>query len=125
MEDLKTERLKFLQETIEFFNLTNRCVGPDNGNNGCLYFKEGTEGCAIGRKIEDKELCKIFDAYPNGAPVGGKVFALLPLELQKYGPDFLDHIQNLHDDERNWDNQGLSKFGENKVLYIKEYHKLN
>lgn len=108
----------FLDETIAFYNSTNR--GTSEGG-GCKYYVEGKEGCAIGRKIADKELCKKLDKSKNGSGIGLEwVFCQLPTDLQELGQDFLKAVQLLHDDSNNWNETGLSGVGTHKANLIRK-----
>lgn len=109
----KEDKLKLLDETAKFFNLGNRCVHHLK----CRYFIEGMAGCAIGRLIEDKELCREFDRLDWPGVSNNHTFGLLPLDLQEYGQDFLSKLQDLHDIESNWDENGLNLNG--KIRYNK------
>lgn len=119
---LKEKQLDLLNETISFFNLGNRCIGSDSST-ACFYYYEGKEGCAIGRKIEDKELCKSLDK--EGAVTRNYVFNLLPDNLKELGQDFLINVQGLHDTISFWTKTGLSEKGEEKVIEIKNEFELN
>ncbi len=98
---LQKRRLKFLNDTVDFYKQNHRCL--KKGTKSCLYVstKNGkTIGCAIGRHIRSKKLCRVLDEL-GGVP---SVFARLPKPLKYYGEDFLDNIQNLHDISINWNN---------------------
>lgn len=116
----KEDKIALLEETAAFFNSGNRSTGPDG--HSCLYWSPSNqEGCAIGRLIKDKELCKKLDGeFKDDSSVGSdEVFARLPIEIQEYGQVFLAELQALHDYHPNWDRDGLSQFGKNKVSSIK------
>lgn len=113
--EIKQRRLELLEETAAHFNSTNRSTNKDGG---CNYYpvNSNSEGCAIGRKIADKEICKLLDSrghyiHRNDA------FNLLPKELQELGQEFLKRLQNLHDSEGFWDEKGLTEAG----LLYKDY----
>lgn len=116
MDTINKKRLKFLNETIKHFNSTNRAMTPFGR---CLYVPiEGvSEGCAIGRHIKNKALCFKLDG------IGGvgkfEVFVVLPKKLKDLGQDFLAEVQRLHDNKSNWDENGLTHYGNTKVEIIK------
>lgn len=116
----KEQKLALLDETAAAYTSATRCT---THSGSCQYFIEGKIGCAIGRLIKDKELCRGLD---NGDYAGGytsvansDVFSLLPADLKDYGQQLLVSLQNLHDDEPNWDTDGLSDAGKIKVLNIR------
>lgn len=103
-----TDRRKLLQETAEFFTLKNRCVSKDKI---CKYYIEGKAGCAIGRLIEDKELCKRLDEQGLNNVSEPHIWNQLPSDIQEYGQDFLIHLQIFHDNPGFWTETGLSDRG--------------
>ncbi len=124
METLKEKQLKVLNDTVAIYNKNNRSIIDGK----CLYFMEGTIGCAVGRLIADKELCKQLDGLDNGETTGvGVVFDKLPSDVKQLGVDFLKELQNLHDDvyTRYWDDNGLSIKGVEFVERIKQVFELN
>ncbi len=59
MTELQTKQLALLEDTVKFFNSKNRAY--DALTEKCYYSHPiDGRGCAIGRLIEDKELCKEF-----------------------------------------------------------------
>lgn len=115
MNELQIKQLVYLDEVKDHFNSSNRAAEITNG---CQYQTEDGRGCAIGFKIEDKELCKKLDTVADITSVSNKiVFDLLPLSLQEYGQLFLSHLQDLHDTSQYWNQDGLSERG--KVFYNK------
>ena len=125
MKSLETRRRKLLRETVSFFNFKNRCIDAKLGK--CFYYKRGKAGCAIGRLIEDKKICRKMDKI-YGAIDNNDIFSLLPENLKELGQNFLIHIQELHDLDENWNSEGdklgLSKVGKESVKKIKVVFKL-
>jgi hypothetical protein len=129
--DLRAKREAFLLDTLDYYTvdpIVRRCVPNEIGR--CRYTPEAlgktleqSEGCAIGRKIP-RELAIEFDAKNYSGVFEGKVFCLLPEELQTLGRDFLTSIQQLHDDEFYWTPKSLSRFGVMKLRDIIDYYKL-
>lgn len=128
MDEIKTKQLAFLEETAAYYNSNNRAKQKlPNGNKsgGCFYtiVIDGEErGCAVGRKIADKELCERLNkmsSLPNCSPSANDVFSLLPPDLQELGSDFLVAIQTLHDYDGHWNEKGLTEQGTRHVHDIK------
>lgn len=116
MTSIQKAQLEFLNETAEFYNLDNRC----EVDGICKYHIDGKMGCAIGRKVTDLELKKKFDTYTNTGVDNKDIFNALPQELKELGQSFLSHMQDLHDDDFNWDVKGLTKSGQKSVQRIKD-----
>lgn len=112
-QEIKQKRSEFLEEMVAHFNSENRGINPETGN--CSY----EHGCAIGRKIADKELCKSFDSR-TANNTANALFDRFPEELKILGGRFLRDCQKLHDDERAWDKEGITSFGQIKVGQIKD-----
>ena len=111
------KRLKFLDDTVKFYNSNNRAIKPTGS---CQYYiGKGKPGCAIGRHLLEK-LAKSLDRMKNSSVNAESVFNRLPKELKDLGRGFLYKIQDLHDDDFCWDTHGLSRFGEGKVGDIKK-----
>lgn len=110
-KDINKARFLLLEETVKHYNSNNRCTDilgitsycPDTQN-----IRHKSEGCGIGRLL-DSELAKYIDTNINGytAIMRDKVFSLMPDFIQILGKSFLQSIQNLHDSEENWDNNGF------------------
>ena len=118
--DIKQRRLAVLNEACNHFNSTNR--SKDEINGGCFYYPPtpSSEGCAVGRLIKDKELCKSLDAMDDTGVE--QVFDYLPNDVQELGKAFLNSLQLLHDTSRFWNEKGLTEEGvEVKEHIIKHY----
>ncbi len=119
IEEIKLKRKELLDETASHFNSTNRSVEKGVSISVCIY---SGVGCAIGRKIEDKELCKKLDWQIESAVSSDNTFQMLPENLKELGQDFLTELQNLHDAKGNWIESGLSDEGYQKYYkIIKEF----
>ena len=121
-KSIKERRLVVLNDTINHYNLKNlsfSCI--DKNKYQCFYYPQTdkTEGCAIGRLIKDKELCKEF-----GSKSLKQVFEYLPSNLKGLGSAFLSDLQGLHDVQKNWNKIGLSKMGLRRVEIIKKEYSL-
>lgn len=114
----KQDKLNLLEETATFYTSENRCVWS-KGLSACQYYtKDIPHGCAIGRLIPDKTLCKQLNSW--GGVCNTPTFNLLPPDLQEYGQSFLSELQRLHDGEYNWNMSGLSLTGIRFVQEIRE-----
>lgn len=108
---LQKAQLKFLNDTISHFNLRNLGIK----NSSCSY----EAGCAIGRHIKDKNLCKRLDNLYNASVAKYNVFGSLPKNLKLLTQSFLIEVQKLHDSAINWNAEGLSERGKRRVHNIK------
>lgn len=116
MTTLQQRQLAFLEDTAKHFNSTNLCTTGST----CKYYWEGFDGCAIGRHIKDKDLCRQLDLARGGSGVSNfEVFILLPEELKELGQGFLSKVQSLHDCRENWDGNGLTQSGREAADEIK------
>ena len=127
MTELQQKQLALLEDTVKFFNSENRAYDIELG--ACMYHTKDEKGCAIGRLIPDKELCRQLDAGIGEDKFRGVgkdcVFQLLPLNLQEYSQLFLKRLQSLHDYPLNWNEKGLSDEGEQRTNEIKKEFHLN
>ena len=72
----------------------------------------------------DEDLKLELDTLENTSVLSEYVFQRLPEWMQSLGKSFLNSVQELHDDDDNWDN-GLSDQGETKVNLIIDTYDLN
>lgn len=118
---------EILQKVINTFNLNNRCSQKDS----CKYSGDSVDhespGCAIGMFLP-KEVANLADSLDVG-----DVAQLLDCQevwdkLESMGKDkevgkwlhednitFLDALQNLHDVNAYWSENGLSEYGKRRV----------
>jgi hypothetical protein len=86
-------RIEVLNDTIKYFwgSKERQCLV----NNGCQYkATETSEGCAIGRLLTPE----LAASLPQDSGVSSdNVFYSLPLWLKELGQDFLENLQDLHD----------------------------
>ena len=118
---LREKQLFYLNDVVSHYNTQNRCV---NGLS-CQYepYNENTEGCAIGRRIPAK-LRPILDnvAWGDSSVSELEVFTQLPHWMKVLGTDFLQNIQNLHDNRGGmdyWDEDGINESGLEELERIK------
>lgn len=114
--ELEEKRKGLLIRTVNRFNLNNRGVGK----NGCAYWTPEGKRCAIGWELSEEEAKRIEEEYPNETVDTDTVFGLLPISLKDLGRKFLAKIQELHDEDKHWDMDGLSEIGqfwiENEII---------
>lgn len=118
MNELQQKQLALLNETLAHYNSTNRSVGAVQQE--CKYYSNDTTGCAIGRLIEDKELCKKLDNLVHSSVNDSEVWKLLPESVKQYEQSFLDSLQSLHDTDVFWNEFGVTSKGESMVNAMKE-----
>ncbi len=105
MKTIQERRLEILKWEKENRNATNRSIR----NTSCAY--SGEIGCAVGRLIEDKDLCARLDGLEYSGVFLTPVFNQLPENIKELGKEFLDDLQKLHDRSCNWTVYGLSDWG--------------
>lgn len=118
MQTIQERRLEILNWEKDNRNLNNRSV-KSNDSTACTY--AGPIGCAVGRLIDDKELCAKLDEKKDSSVAAKSLFDLLPEEVQDLGQAFLTDLQRLHDGLRFWNEKGLSSEGLIRYDAIKEH----
>lgn len=121
---LEKARSKVLATTAAHFNKNNRSIRNPGGEEVCLYYKNARVGCAVGRLIKNKALCKKLDKQRATAVSFLSVFNMLPNYVKKLGQDFLSDLQYFHDYSYYWDEKGLTSEGKTKLKAIKLTHNL-
>lgn len=111
---IEQKRLEFLEDTIAYYSedVNRRAVN----NMRCSYKTEDGKKCAIGRYISEKKYNSIIEGHGVGSSV---VYKLLPKKILDLDIDFLDDIQDLHDQNYHWDKNGLTEKGidfKNKII---------
>ena len=112
MKTINERRLEILEWEKNNRNLNNR--SEDGGI--CKY--SGPIGCAVGRLIDDKELCEKLDNSKDGNTGVRSVFDQLPDSVKELGEDFLARLQYLHDNECYWDDAGPNEYGIHSFITI-------
>jgi hypothetical protein len=112
MKTIQESRLQILDWEKDNRNINNRST---NECSLCSY--AGPIGCAIGRLVVDKDLCRTMDQMDDSAAAA--IFYMLPGNVQELGEDFLSIIQDFHDATINWDEDGLTSRGMERYDYIK------
>lgn len=125
MEKTKQDKLVLLEDTIKYYSedINRRCV---NSTTDLCYYSstsipdKWSDGCAIGRLLTPKLRLELDAKSSEMSNTSVKhIFHLLPENIQDYGKDFLDKLQKLHDNARNWNDEGLSEHGKIMVDEIK------
>lgn len=130
MTDLQTKQLAVLDATCAEYNSTNRA---DIGGDKCFYLHaETNRRCAIGRLLSDdqakyletnfKVVSKLFKNFSTST---NDVQKSIYNTLSEYGKSFLIDLQDLHDDGKNWDEDGLSRRGKEYFEHIRSKILLN
>jgi len=128
--DLAKRQLAFLEDTVSFFNSSNRnFIRKKNfvtlNNEQCVYSPtENSPGCAIGRHLS-KKLANELDRQKLTSVSYTVIFDKLPDWMKDLGNAFLEDVQRLHDWSAYWTKDGLSKEGKLEVSRIKNRHDLN
>lgn len=117
-DDLKTKRRKFLSFICEYYTSQNRSKSAWISTS-CAYRGKDAEGkvaaCAIGLFLKDKDV--------EEGDLEEQAFPHLPKAMQHLGLPFLYDIQALHDEDENWDDEGLTDLGQIVKKSIKlSYH---
>lgn len=109
-----------LEDMVNHYNSSNRsqedCI--------CRYIpldKTKSEGCAIGRLLPKSYKKRVLTQKLNSQSVK-VLFGYLGVPKKFKGIDkvFLRHMQILHDESENWDDNGLSPLGHENYLLIKK-----
>jgi hypothetical protein len=114
MKTIQERRLEILDWEKNNRNINNRSVNSDSM---CTY--SGPIGCAIGRLVSDKDLCYEMDNRVDNTSVN-RVFSSLPEDVRELGKGFLSIVQEFHDTDVNWNENGLTSCGMGNYDYIKE-----
>lgn len=122
---LVKQMTEFLDETVQYFseNTNRRCATEAS----CFYNpvaagKKGkSQGCAIGRKMTSAQKLNA----PQNTHVGMLDKKYIPKSLINFPIEFLRSVQSLHDNGMNWDYDGLTSRGVEKVLKIRQEYLTN
>ena len=124
MVETKTDKKTVILETIEAYaDPTNRAMYPHNAgeNEGtCQYRTLEGKMCAVGRcmtedALEEYGKCsRSIDGLAFGA---GGVDNLLREEYHGHSVEFWSRLQELHDTDYFWSDEGITQKG---IVYIRE-----
>lgn len=118
-ELLRWSKEEILNEVASFYNSNNRGYCSADG---CTYLTSEGNRCAVGHFMSKKNAeiasgfggsVKTLDSILRQSGMGYSSFndLLLP-HVRGYDVDFWLDLQNLHDIDRNWDENGLTENGE-------------
>lgn len=107
----------FIVDELQHYNSANRGATPVTGV--CRY----SAGCAVGRRIEDADICLVLDSGTNKTVDSDMVFTKLPQWMQDLGRDFLGLCQKIHDNGLLWTPEGLDWNQEYQGIVFREFLK--
>lgn len=113
----RKDYLKLLEETINHYSKDTSRRAVENGM--CEYLTEDGRMCAVGRCL-DKDKVDYIDI--NSVAVDSVLamyYQPFMAEYSGYWGKFWDRLQNLHDISHFWNENGLTKLGEEEVEEIK------
>lgn len=124
LTELQKQQLAFLEETVEFYQKNPRSKQGDK----CLYYHPTLAGCAIGRHIPNKDICRNLDGVGGINRMSNTSYRLIPWSLRKLGKVFLSQMQDFHDSNDNWEHpknltgkvETLTYEGNSKIDLIKK-----
>lgn len=111
---LKARQRAFLNKTVKYYNSTNRGIDPRTKY--CTY----RNGCAIGRFLKEDDCIKLDVLRWSISDIlyDKELNKMIPVKIKNLGSRFLRDIQVLHDVKQNWNEQGLTEYGEESVNQI-------
>lgn len=116
MNKLQLLQLQTLAETGLHFTSKNRSVNKDNL---CVY---GGRGCAIGRLVPNRKTRRAMDnCYKKSGSSSifdEQVWKLCPKSVKRLGQNFLRDLQRIHDKGGNWNSEGLTETGRERIKEI-------
>jgi len=115
-----TTMLQTLDETAGAYTSKTRAIARDGS---CWYFQAG-KCCAVGRCLEDPKRFSSVDANVSYLDAEYGLDSILKPEYRGFPLTFWTVLQRLHDNEDNWDENGLSEHGKQSAKRIKEKFKL-
>ena len=129
---MKLTKLQIIEETVEFYS--QDVSRRSKGEYGCMYNGENNTHCAFARcminpsqALEGKtaSYCLSGNSYNNIGIMNqvGVTDHLLKEEYQGHEMLFWNKIQSLHDDDDNWNPNGLTDSGIENVKILKEKYK--
>lgn len=103
-------RKEFLEDMVKFYSKHPRAVIQGNNTSKCMYRTPEGHGCAIGRWIPDAKYIPDLENRTCDPAVS----ACLPENVRKLHNQFLNLVQQLHDNNLNWklDSKGQGRLTE-------------
>lgn len=112
---------EIIDETVDFYSKNPRSLYKAIGiyeNSKCLYKGPSNSRCAFSRLIDDKYL----DELEENASIENNWLRYLKPEYSGYNLGFYIDLQKLHDNDNNWEENGLTLKGKELVRQIKEIY---
>jgi hypothetical protein len=117
---------QIVRETVAFYNSKNRGTSERDYGNGymsstCQYLTADNKKCAVGRCMTKKGLETVLrDFSDKGVSslqdnIEGGLDNVLKKKYRGHHYTFWSRLQILHDNHPSWDENGITKFGENSV----------
>jgi hypothetical protein len=127
METIKQFQLELLNDTINHFNSNNRAVIVMFSEIKCVYSSTNNSvGCGIGKHLTEDLAAEMDNKHPSSIfDLFDEYYTEFPDIIKYSGKQFCHQIQLLHDNEENWDKNGLSEEGKERVEEIKLMFELN
>ena len=107
-------KTEIIEETAAFYNSDNRSTWTDEeGDTSCKYLGPDGKRCAFSRCCKDsEEAMEILGKYEGlAADEIGDREAILKDEYSGHNSFFWVDLQEFHDNEANWDVNGLTANG--------------
>ena len=105
-------KTELIQETVDFYSAdTSRRSMEEEG---CAYLAENGTKCAVGRCMTQEAL-KDYGNVPITADAIKDLDSLLLQEYQGHPVKLWQELQRFHDAGSNWDAQGITKEGKQRV----------
>lgn len=124
-----TTREELLADTLQYYceDVKRRNLSKDDGFY-CTYHPnwENTEGCAIGRFLEEDLQLYLDGLNDSGIQsMSNENYNKIPKWMRDLGRDFLTSMQLLHDRHNYWNEFGLTSIGKKEVEIIINRYKLD
>lgn len=121
-------KLEIIEDVTSFYNINNRSICKrENRSDACVYEDSNGNKCAVGRYLIDtsdliitvgtsiRKLIEIRNA--------NNLDELLKKEYRGHSEDFWSALQNFHDFESNFTNEGLSEKGLSEKKFLISLYK--
>lgn len=121
-QQCRKTKLQIINETVAYYEASPSLRATNKGD--CYYLNVNGKRCAVGRCLRDDvealTLNGQWDCLTDlDGPINDKDSLLRP-EYRRHGNDFWMDLQKLHDQNRNWTDNGLSPIGEEYAAFLRE-----
>ncbi len=123
---MKTKK-EIIKETADFYSADVSRRSKEEEWGDCCYLGPDNKRCAFSRCCkEDEETVKILKNYEGGN--SDTIFSdgkesILKEEYQGHCKEFWRDLQRFHDNDENWDENGLTETGVEKLRVLNEIWK--